>query len=421
MDIAPAAALRDHRLTIALDKQDGYNLTSSKIDYREPRPEWIILFDRQQDEDITLKCTARVTHLEYDIAGQAGSGEIESSAWIQLLQPVALTQPVEVKSWPGITREFPAKPMITTHRALQTIADGSADAATWSKKLGLWQYRLAIADKADETDAVGKYRTGDVIEVVLRTQGVGGSAAFAEERNFKGFIAYWSSLMSAGSMPFAWTEFAEDLARQLRLPPAFPVAAAFAETRSLSFCLVKKGPNRWEPEVPAGSDLPLQSIRLGNPAHPDVVIDAFSLFADPAKLQVLSARPEVQVLRNVSVDNKAFHYATEKVSPTGWATPHIGYWKAIACNNPLQTVYDTLPFEALPYKSTAKYLIDVGAGASPLIPVQQMEYDKQKPADIDALFTKYRNGTPAVSVTVYHPDAGINLPVFFAHSILRKP
>ena len=234
--------LKDHRLSISIDKQDNYNVQSSKIDFREDKPKWFFLFDQILISDfIELDFSPMLTHIEFDITTKASSPEIEASTWIQLVDPIGIF-PIDKKistifskpnpgekdkRWKRILREFPPKPQILNHLAQQKNPDNSPNSLQWSTQLGVWQYRIFIKDeiKSDYNDNDGfvMYIPGDKLQIVVNTKSSGSVKALENLRNFKGFIAFWSSLFNDKTQ-FNTTsklektkEFIDDLSKQLSL------------------------------------------------------------------------------------------------------------------------------------------------------------------------------------------------------------
>lgn len=419
---------RTHRLNVNL-KSDKYNLVSSKIGDEKYGNEWYILFDQKDEviDNINFDVQPEITHIEYDIRDVEGSEEIKQSTWIQLINPISLKEKYLVKNWQKITRKFPDKPVIIKHEAAQMYKDGDLEINNWKDdKIGLWNYKLEINES--------NYEINDIIHVDLEIKTSTNKSAFAAEQpKFEGFIAYWASefskpLIDQKNFLELLKFFVEDLERQFNSPTGLmddtdkPVYHPFA--------LKKVKEMHWEvyynPEnipLTIGSDNKVVSIKIG----------PFDIFK--SEKRIISVSPKIRVKRNFSEKiNPDFIYETDTVTPESPATPQLQYHLPIRIEDGknMMPIFEKIAGLNLPYKSTAKLLIgtddlDINPEAMlPVIPVRQMEFDAGgKPViNLDDLFSKYSNGYPSISLTIYdvhtdvHTDAG--LPIFNASNIYKR-
>lgn len=425
-----------HRLSVNLASQAGYNLVSSKIgiSQREGRllDEWSVLFDQREEKagEVQFDIDPAVTHIEFNISVPDAKSEIEHSTWIQLLRPVKWRDGAyTVPGWPKIKREFPEKPVILKHVAMQTYADDGVALAKWdSSKAGQWRYELELKDLYDlDTDR---------IEVELEFRKAQPVAGFSEPGNFEGFVAYWSQKIRAGEH-FPWENFVDDLDAVL----TGEASALFAdETEERPRFVIKKVHGAWDKTDVVGLDPARITVTADGSAKTiKVEVDRFNAFETDERKRVVSVSPLLTVSRNFEIPNERFHYETDSVKPITSATPHIRYFYPVALDRADNAfgskVFAAIP--ALPFKATAKYLIDTAgkdeAGADrfpaatrnlPVIPVRQMECAAGvKPAETDALFAGYdkTNGYGCFSLTVYNNQAGDDgLAMFHAETIYVK-
>lgn len=406
------AVLANHRVTVTFDKQEKYNVVSSKISRSKgsEQGEWTIMFDQlTNDAAISLDLVPQITHVEFDIEPDASNPNLETSTWIQLLSPVKLA-PVKTTGWPRIIRSFPPRPVITTHHAEQLVAD--AGGVAWSRDLGQWNYVLGITDRYELTDQV---------EILVRTLSATPKARAAAARTREGFVAFWAARIAAGEPDFKWKEFVNDLDAQFGSAPRAARDPEAPETPK-RIVYVKQANGTWRQLTVEG--LPPASVtgRVVN-GELRIAIEGLNIFTASS---VIAVKPEVRVLRNKLVENPAFQYQTDFVTTAGWATPRINYFKQLRKAAPMQGVIEDVRRSDLPYKMTAKYVL-TGAGAPDapllLLPVQQMEFDaKIVPVDsVDSLFAnKFANGKPALSLTIYNkPAVGGELPIFHAELIVQ--
>ena len=428
--------LSGHRLSLGLETQQGYNLVSSKLG--NGTTGWYIFFD-QKDEvtsDISFDVVPSVTHIEFGIRPIDGS-DIEESTWIQLLTPAKIDiDKYTVTKWPKIIREFPDKPLIVQHAAIQrndNLGDG------WDiGKAGRWYYELSIKDT---------YKLNDTIKVDLMIQTSGSGARIAgPAKDIKGFIAYWAANILTADSSKDWAnrkDFIMDLAGQFVANASGTTRLAEAGGVSYSFGLTKTGidPVQWKIADP--NTIPGVTITFndGKGGSPDITIGDFDIFTKDNN-RVISILPRVTVLRNREVNNPGFFYQTESIQPANPATPHIRYFIPIPLQNTIDA-FDKLvfvPLPGLPFKATAKYLVDTALDdfpgntrVLPSIPVQQIECEAlSKPTKTDTLFDNFdkNNGYQAFSLTVYNATkvdaaetgatAQDDLPVFFADTIFKK-
>lgn len=437
--------LKGYRLSISLDKQDDYNLQSSKIQFIEgQKPNWFIFFDQRGVSDyIELELIPTLTHIECDI--QTIGAEIEMSTWIQLIQPHEIlpkgtklnTKHTDKdKKWPRIFRGFPPKPQIEKHEAVQTIQDDSPQSKTWSDNLGEWQYKIAIKDeikaKYDESDGFYIYIPEDELKIAIKTKLYKDVSAFAEYRNFKGFIAYWSS---KDIYKFK-EEFITDLSFQLSLNPPSDKSEFAPSEDDNYFITLRKTKDSWiKEENNTPFDVNIKSELQDKILNIIISGKGFNLLKDE-KGKIKSVTSEVIAYRNKLAKNDDFVYVTEMVSPATWATPHINFYTAIKIENgDMQNVFNKMGKLELPYKSNAKLLVNTSdldeyrKAKLPVIPITQMEFRKgvlpsQNPFD-NIFEGKYKNGYPSISITIYNDNDvdssdDNNLPIFFVNNIYKQ-
>jgi type IV secretion system protein VirB2 len=415
-------ALEDHRVSISLEKHDNYTLRSSKIDFRESNPKWFVLFDQIKDSPfIDLDLQPRITHVEFDIEPDAASPEIERSTWIQLIKPIELgrintIQTVPDKKWPRILREFPPVPLLLNHTAEQVTPDSGT--LTWDKGLGQWKYVLSVLDRYKDLDRVNVEIKATSIKRLLATEPV---------RNFKGFIAFWSTLILDEKRKFVPDEFINDLDYQLALH-THDAENIFSLTQPNSFTIERQGgiwsliANATPYDVHVQKDGAAINMVIGG--------KGFNLFEIGDRIKSITSK--TTAFRNRRANNDAFVYVTDTVEPATAATPHIAFFTPIRLHDGelLQFVYARLKAMNLPYKSTAKLLVNVADLDAhrdvtlPIIPIRQMEFKAGSfPANtaFDTTFDRYRNGFPSISVTIYNEGGDLSdLPIFNAVNIFTK-
>ena len=429
--------LKDHRLSISIAKRNDYTLQSSKIDFRNTDPRWFILFDQiGLSRYVAFDIVPKLTHIEFDIIPDNASPEIEKSTWIQLVEPrdllpIGKTISIEDKKWPRIFREFPAKPQIINHIAEQKIND-DVNGLSWDNKLdnklGEWQYKISIQDQ---------YKDVDELKIFIKTVSFGQFKAIElPVRNFKGFIAYWSSLLSNTTQQVKLEAFIDDLSNQLLLPSSLSVDDERTLSNDTNSFFLNKDASGWK-------------VRLNNtqysiphPGTPDkdnninILIgeNGFNLFAIGERIKSITS--EITAYRNFLAQNDEFVYVTETVSPSTWATPHIKFFTPIKIGNgeSMQDIFNIIKEIDLPYKISAKLLVntlasndslDNNRGAKlPVIPVAHMEFkESEVPTTnpFDNIFRNYKNGYPSLSVTIYNKSEDENdLPIFFANNIYKQ-
>jgi len=426
--------LKDHRLSISIAKQNDYTIQSSKIDFRETNPKWCILFDQiGLSRYVKFDIVPKLTHIEFDISTENSSPEIEKSTWIQLVEPqdllpngkiISTKQSIEDKKWPRIYREFPAKPQIINHVAEQKIND-DVNGLSWDNKLGEWQYKISIQDQ---------YKDVDELKIFIKTVSFGQFRAFAlPVRKFKGFIAYWSSLLIDKTKKVKLEDFIDDLSNQLSLNVLNSEDDARALSNDINSFTLRKDAATWN--IIANNTLFTISLQIDNSIL-NILSGGkgFNLFDAGDKIKSITS--EITAYRNRSAKNDELVYVTETVSPSSWATPHIKFFTPIKIHNDvsMQDIFNKMKEIDLPYKSSAKLLVDTLAsndsldsnrGAKlPVIPVAQMEFkERMLPTIIpfDNIFKKYKNGYPSISIIIYNKSDDENdLPIFFANNIYSK-
>lgn len=430
--------LKDHRLSISIAKQNDYTIQSSKIDFRETNPKWCILFDQiGLSRYVEFDIVPKLTHIEFDISPENSSPEIEKSTWIQLVEPqdllphgkiISTKQSIEDKKWPRIYREFPAKPQIINHIAEQKIND-DVNGLSWDDNLGEWQYKISIQDQ---------YEIGvDELKINIKTVSFGQFRALASPvRKFKGFIAYWSSLLIEKNKKVKLEDFIDDLSNQLSLSPSSLGDDAFALSDDTNSFFINKDSSGWKVR------LNKTKYSILNPGLPDnsnninILIGGkgFNLFdlsiIESEKIKSITS--EITAYRNREALNDDLVYVTETVLPATWATPHIKFFTPIKIDGSLimQDIFQKMKDLKLPYKSEAKLLVNTAdleterRAKLPVIPVAQMEFKEGMLPTIfpfDNIFKSYKNGYPSISVTIYNKSEDENdLPIFFANNIYKQ-
>lgn len=433
-----------HRMSINLKTDKPYNLVSSKIGYSKKfgmmLDEWYILFDQRESsnsekstpesENINFNFSTEITHLEYDISLPSMDSEIEHSVWIQLLKPITLPgDNFNVKEWPFIKREFPDKPVIQEHSAIQMYKDDGTDLEEWKiEKAGKWKYRMTIKDVYDKrTDKVN-------LEFDIKKSAFQKIKATDKDPNFEGFIAYWSASILDFSN-FKQDKFIEDFSIELnkKMPsisknildevkPGFNIIGQEQKDKTwiwVPFGVVGLNPNNIS--VKGNKDNTIITIEISQ----------FDIFEPKPELRIVSVLPSIKVFRNPEIPNLKFRYETESVKPVTAASPQIRYYIPITLKGLFEDmVFKPIPND-LPFKATAKYLINTATKDQfpkfvktlPTIPVKQIECENSKPSATDDLFVGYANGFGAFSLTVYnHKDSADEFapPVFYVDTIVKK-
>nr|WP_233173332.1 hypothetical protein [Flavobacterium sp. ASV13] len=424
--------LKNHRLSISIAKQKDYILQSSKIDFRETDPKWCILFDQiGLSQYVEFDIVPKLTHIEFDISSENSSPEIDKSNWIQLVEPqdllpkgktISTKQSIEDKKWPRIYRAFPAKPVIINHIAEQKT-DDNGNNFTWSDKLGEWQYKISIQDQ---------YEVVDELKIFIKTETLAEFKAHSlATRNFKGFIAYWSALLSDKTEEVELKNFIDDLTIQLSLNALNlqDVKGLLNDTNSF---FINKNSDGWKVRL-NNTPYSIPNPGLVDPTKKINILiggNSFKLFGAGEKIKSITS--EVTAYRNFKAKNDEFVYVTQTVSPSSWATPHIKFFTPIKIDGTsnIQDVFNKIKDTNLPYKSTAKLLVSTNdleknrKAKLPVIPVTQMEFKESTLPSIipfDNIFTNYKNGYPSISLTIYNKSKDENdLPIFFADNIYKQ-
>ncbi|SMD08320.1 hypothetical protein [Pedobacter nyackensis] len=445
--ILASDALKGHRLTISLEDKAAGNaserlsMISSKLDFSgNIKPEWTVLFDykdndkEQRDLDqqnYSFKLKPQVTYIEHNISDK--NEEIQRSSWIQLLTPFISEKVYEVTDFPAIIREYPQKPIIEKN---SWTLDEKVDRKTWSTDLGKWDYLLGIKDQ---------YKPNDRIYIKIITRQLKQEFLELEEhRNFEAFIAYWSAKIIDGQLSQQdeiekgkWiNRFVLALQLELNLKN-LKKEALIEDQNSYSFILENTGVDIWK--VLENNEV----FKIITQKGPDeklvcsiknLVFRGANLFLDGH--DIVSVKPEIYIGRNENVINRNFHYRTETVSPISWTTPQIQYYDPIKLSKERNSfrdfVFKSIP-ASLPFKATAKYLINTAGNdfpakvkVLPTIPVCQIECNADtKPSETDELFDGYdtENGFTSFSLTLSNnssdKDEPNNLPVFYADNIYK--
>jgi hypothetical protein len=438
---------RIHRLNVNL-KSDKYNLISSKIGDKNYVNEWYILFDQKEEvnDNINFNVQPQITHIEYDIRDVEGSEDIKQSTWIQLINPITLKENYAVKDWQKITRKFPDKPVIIKHMAAQMYKDGDDEIKHWDvDKIGLWNYELEIKEHS--------YEINDIIHVDLEIKTATKSSFAEDQPKFEGFIAYWASEFSKSvidNLKFPkgfidlFKKFVEDLERQFNQPLEFMFDGNDKNTNVYPFFLTKiKDPQHenkmlWKISVPTGSPLVVKGLDgKAVTKIPNVIIGSFDIFKNENR--IISILPKVKVKRNFNEKiNFEFVYETDTVMPESPAIPQLQYHLPIRIidGKNMTPIFDKIAGLNLPYKSTAKLLINTAdldnnrEAMLPVIPVRQMEFnsggkplikdENENEITIDKMFNKYSNGYPSISLTIYNDDNENQPPIFVASNIYKQ-
>jgi len=440
-----------HRATLDLAPLDDsptarqYNLAAAKMN--PDSKEWYVLFDQREGvmDSINFDVQPRITHLEFDIRKQATS-EIEQSTWIQLINPVVFTNnKYSVKGWPRITREFPDKPVVTTHSAGQAYHDGDKEIGVWDiDKAGLWNYQLGVKDT---------YVSGDIIHVDLVVGTSGGAIGFTGQvSTFEGFIAYWASRISdARTAPGGFDPLLKDFISDLSAMTGDGAAALRdemgGESRYYSFELHKSGTEWLIGKVSEGITVDYARKDAGGQPDktlPSVIVGPFNLFDKTNRNRASLVLPKLKVFRNRDVQNEIFIYETDTVTPPSPATPHIRYFSPMALRTGGSWGSDVFGTAARPVipqelalKATAKYLVDTAGKDGqnndrfpgvvktlPVIPVQQIECGSgARPDTTDELFRDFdrNNGYQGFSLTVYNDThSEDDLPLFYIDVLFKQ-
>jgi hypothetical protein len=414
-----APGINNHRLSVSLSPQPGYNIVSSKISNDNG---WYLLFDQKANDSgkISFSVEPSITHIEFDIRQVEGSPEIEQSTWIQLLNPVPLQdKKYEVTNWQRIFRIFPDKPVLVKHVANQVNPVPPVN--IWSASvMGRWNYSLEVRDT---------YLENDILEAILvfgQTVAEMSSANFSAD--FEGFLAYWSAKVFAtpDANSFDMENFVLALERLLARAGAESLTGNQEPT--CRFSLRKQRNGVWITEEAVGVDSGNISVAR-NGDNLVVTIDGFNLFDSTSIKSIL---PSLRVIRNSGILNPDFVYTTEFITPATTATPYIQYY------TPLKLKLETDSFKrevfdkisGVPFKTTAKYLITIdskypsdGHLVLPTVPVRQIECGSQQTVvDSDEIFNAFHgsNGYAAFSLTVYSDDPENSLPIFYADTIYKE-
>ncbi len=444
LKILDAADLKNkHRVSINLKTQNDYNIVSSKVGYSrvdmEMTAEWNILFDQKdnQTKEITFDIDPEITHMEYDISIPQDNieSEIEHSTWVQLIRPVKLKAgKYSVRKWPIIKREFPDKPVILKHVAEQSNPDNGIALGEWQlAKVGRWYYELEFKNSYEiETDIIE-------IKFEIKNAGESRSKLFDKKANFEGFIAFWAGRILEVK-DFKSSEFISDFYLELKKEPSDKGRKPFADNEKPGFIIKKKADTKiWDKDKVTVLD-PNKVFVTGKSGDPTIKIEIrdFNIFEADVKKRVVSILPILKVYRNPDIINARFQYETESVRPVTPVTPHIKYFNPIALKGKFENeVFNQIPLD-IPFKATAKYLIDT-AGESypktikslPTIPVQQIECNGNRPSSTDTLFTDFdkENGFQAFSITLYNKSqkdgegheipSENDLPIFFIDTLFK--
>lgn len=431
--------LKDYRLSVNIDKQEGYEIRSSKIDFRADNPEWFILFNQiKNNNEINLNLSSYLTHIEFDIFPISDNKEIEKSTWIQLIEPIKLQNKLNVNNWPLIIREFPDKPKIVSFSAEQIFEDRDKEAINWNFDLGKWRYQNTINGnfilETDKIDITIKVKLPDTMAKTSKV-----FKSVEEMRSFSGFIAYWSSIIN--SAQFTNREFIVDLddilSPKKKLKTKVNTEPRIKEYKFSIFGEKGKGIFSWkilkQPDVPFDVDVKGDATSVSFILSGDCV-NIFHEGVGDENIKFCSLLSNITLKRNYKAENVDIVYTTEPIEPSSWATPHIKFFKPIKLDHSFtfQDLFNKIGEIKLPYKTNAKHLISISNleinrdVKLPVIPVLQMEFKEGiLPSEnpFDNIFKNYTNGYPSISVTIYNnsEQSGVenDLPIFFANNIYK--
>jgi len=433
-EIYNAAILKGRRLNISLDSQKNYNLISSKI---TDSGQWNIFFDQEDavQGNISLSIKPKITHIEKDIE-KIEKSEIEKSTWLQLIEPIEpTTAEYKVAEWTKIIREFPLKPVITKHEAVQSKMPQenvwSINPNTSLPDAGRWEYFLSIEDR---------YVGNDQLDVKLMIKDR--KMLKEDTKSFEGFISYWATEILKSENAFKWGEFVEDISILPELNTE-SLALNKSENATLTnidenhFVLVKEEisgqPPKWKIKTNLSGELKVEMVGGINPNEgpkPEIKVTGFNIFSE--KQKAFSILPILKVQRNFNVGNDLFKYETDKVQPASPATPLIKHYKPLGIDKSDTFLKKVFQFKNpdFPFKATAKYLVDIdsnfprqNAKPLPVIPIKQIESEGKLPEKTDEIFSTFdkANGYFAFAYTIYNKsNANGDLPIFYAETIFKS-
>ncbi|WKN33784.1 hypothetical protein PZB74_10655 [Porifericola rhodea] len=434
LELPAQSKLKEHRLLVSLESnKDNYNLVSSKLYYKnkesEPiKPTWTILFDNKENNIEVLKSNfhnftfqPKFTHIEYDIADSDGT-EIVESSWIQLLSPFVIENKYEIKEFPSIVREYPPQPELVFDKCKGSESnEQSSIESKWSSEVGKWNFCFGVKDNG--------YTDGDKLYVNIHTKS---SGIYKEvtRTSFEGFIAYWGSKLTETNEGTSFDKkvFIDDLESILQRDKSasFKVDKEQEQDHWFKF---SKNNSGWELEKADSQVLTVVMNGANNQFNiENLRFEGANIFEKSKS--IVSVLPEVYVTRNEEgIDNSNFHYRTASVQPAAWMRPSIRLYTPLYIGK--DELFDIAVFKevlskpSLPYKTTAKYLIDnltdTNKNELPTIPVQQIELNEGIPNEADKLFENFENGYQAFKITVYGTeDSNADLPIFIAETVYKK-
>lgn len=436
--IKSTTPLQGYRLSIALKEiKDGYELTSSKIDFRDAKPEWTILFDDKLNNSIdasslnesfnseyhefTLK--PLITHIETNI--ESNLTEVESSNWIQLVKPINPDKTILVREFPRITRKFPLKPEIKSHSFEKQLETPRL----WSKNIGKWNYLLNLKKHT--------YESNDIMYISLKTKSIDTKSLLnSTDNTIEGAIAHWSKQLSDVDKQSddKYLDLLEDFLHDFNgILDVYPYELKYNTTGddSISFYL-KWNKNSQEWEIPGSGKVngyKMEIIEDDDPKDLTIKVSGFNLL-DNSK-DVVAILPTVYVERNSNVQNPNFLYSTTPVTASSWVVPYLYYPKPLQTDKELQNgVISDIIHRRLPFKITAKFLVNTESTSKvsilPQIPVKQFEANAKIETfpSLNTIYEKFENGNRALTVTIYN-DSGdseidTSLPIIHVETVYEK-
>jgi hypothetical protein len=431
-EIENAVILKGHRISFSLDAQKNYNLISSKI---TDSGKWNIFFDQEESVkgDINFSVKPIITHIELGDFGQS-EDDIKNSQWLQLIEPIKpILSSYNITKWNKIVREFPLKPVITKHEAIQSKMPQenvwSINPNTSLPDAGKWEYYLSIEDRYVGNDQLD-------VKLIIKDRKI----LKEDSKSFEGFISFWA--LGIKENTFKWEEFVEDIST---LPFLNSTSLSKKESSNLSdaelldethFVLIKEEvegqPSKWKIKTNLSGELKVEmvgGINQNESPKPDIKVTGFNIFSE--KQKAFSILPILKVQRNFDVVNDLFKYETDEVEPPTPVTPMLRHYNALGIDKTdtfLEKVFKK-NISKLPFKATAKYLVDidstfpkVNSKPLPIIPIKQVESEGILPTVTDEIFSKFdkANGYSAFSFTIYNrDDANSSLPIFYADTIFK--
>jgi len=426
----------NYRLSISVETVKNYNIISSKINKDK---KWNIFFDQEQsmEGDINFSIKPQITHIEKDIQkikDNKVESEIEKSTWIQLIDPIdPKIKEYKVEKWPKIIREFPLKPIIIKHEAEQSNLEADMgytwgiNSGTKLPKAGEWEYKLYVEDNCENNDRID-------VKLIIKNS-INKFNNLDNNKTLEGLIAYWASI---NDKEFEWKDFVNDthVFFESSKQNSFNETKDESTINQFSIKVTKNenGETSWQEDANLENGLKLAikhqkvDIEKQIKAEFQFTINGFNIFNREQKL--FSVLPIIKVQRNFDVKNTKFHYETDSVEPSTPATPLIKYNKPLGIAQSDTFEKQVFINTQLPYKTTAKYLIDIDANfpkdnakSLPVIPIRQIESNGNSIENPDAIFSAFdkTNGYFAFTYTIYNSSVtNGDLPIFYAETIFKS-